>query len=181
MWKTDNNPTLLDFLGPLSIGSESSCKWILNEFEKLFNEAIQTLKTKASSQLKTLKPYFQFFITILRSPTIREKIAEANMHYKLYEALKNHNDSHVFTTYEPEIIEPLITFIKRVVLGNKAKEEELARILKEDLTLLDRHPDNKYIEKFMLPLIKAEPEVPVCLFPFDFGKKQWISDLNIIQ
>ena len=110
---------------------------------------------------------------------MKNKIAATDLHIKVYNVMKD-NDAKavsIFRTTDSEMIRLLLEFIKTVIIGNTAKEQEFVDILKEDLMLLKRQPDNSFLENFFFPMIKSEPEVPVCLYPYDYKNKKWISDL----
>jgi len=183
LYRQGSNISILDFLGPLSIGSTQASKWLISELEPIFNEILSTIKEKPASQLKSLKPYFTFLTTICRNAAIKEKIASNNWHIQLYITLRD-NDSwatSIFKTTDPDILNYLLVFIKNVILGDSAKEDEFVKLLKEDLLLLGKQNDNSFLEHFFLPMIKSEPEVPVCLYPYDFSRKQWIGDIHSVS
>jgi uncharacterized protein YihD (DUF1040 family) len=167
----------------LAIGSLQSSKWLLQEFDAILNKICQMIQKTENDQLKLTKPYFNFLITVARNETLRNKLIARQSHVKIYSLLKDERAkaTTIFRTSDAEILQLLLKFVQSVVLGDSIREDEFSEILKQDLLTLQRYPDNCFLEHFFLPMIKSEPEIPVCLYPYDRQNKKWISDLQSIS
>lgn len=180
IYQDSSNVSLLNFIGPLSISSVYATKWLGNELETIFQQIIKNIENTPNNQLKSLLPYFSFLNTLARSPTLKKKIADLDYHITFYNALKDQtpNATSILRTTDSEILNSVLNFIRKIILGDPIKEEAFIKIIKEDLLSLLNQSDNSFLELFLLPMIKSELEVPVCLFPYSEASKQYIYDLQ---
>ena len=78
------------------------------------------------------------------------------MHIELYNRIKN------VIHQENDITEAVLKLMKKVVLGDAVEEQEMARLLYEDVELLVRRRDPS-LQKLYVGLLGLEQEVMVSL------------------
>ena len=176
----DKKTLYYEFLGPLIIGSSFSAKWFLLHLDEVFTDTLSKLENFSSSNVKTLKYSFTLLNNVSRNDLIKKKMFSNKWHLKLYEGLLNKDSKakHILKETETDIIQLVVDFLKNTILGYPQAEEELAQVLIKDIDLLDSKRDFSFVNNLLIPLLNAETEVPVCLYPVNTETGRIITDLK---
>jgi len=178
-YQKGGKPELLHLFALISIGSNQASKWLVDHLDSIFESIQKLILATPPNQEKSLMPVLVFLNSVIHTETIKKKFLKEKWHLRLFDLFNQQNSSTtVLKTSDPEILNQLNKFLKNVTMDYSDHEEELAKILKKNLLRLTEFNDNSFLENFFLPLIKSEPDVPVCLFPFDYSKKRFIGDLQ---
>ena len=181
MYKTTGHLDLLKLLTLIGVGSTQASKWLLDHIDTIFEKICALISENLASSSKNLIVVFIILNNLVSVEPIKKKFIKENWHIRLLNLFKVDpalSQTKILKTDDPETLKNLNVFLKSVVLDYSDQEEELARVLKDDIVRLKDQADNAFLEHFLLPLLKAEPELPVCLFPYDYSSKQWIGDLQ---
>ena len=180
IYQKEGHLDLLQLLALIGIGSAQATKWLSENIQGIFERICEIIKSTPAGQYKSLTPMFVFLNSVITAEGIKKKFLKESWHLELFNLFKSEdsNATTIFKTSDSEILGYLQTFLKNVTIDYTEQEEELAKILKENFTRLSNQPDNAFLQHFFLPLLKSEAEIPVCLYPFDYSKKQWIGDLQ---
>lgn len=85
----------------------------------------------------------------------------------IYEHIKESDpaelEKRIIKEFKEEFLILLVELILRVSAGNKELEKELADLILKDLETLKTKRDMIFINKLLLPLIRNEKTVPICL------------------
>lgn len=97
---------------------------------------------------------------------VRARLQDEEIPLKIYECIKEAKPveaGRVVKQMSEECLVLLVELILRISAGNAALESKLAQLVIEDMKLLSTHRDMFFVNKVLLPLIKNEQCLPVCV------------------
>eukprot|EP01016_Furgasonia_blochmanni_P004364 TRINITY_DN11693_c0_g1_i1.p1 TRINITY_DN11693_c0_g1~~TRINITY_DN11693_c0_g1_i1.p1 ORF type:complete len:329 (+),score=89.53 TRINITY_DN11693_c0_g1_i1:80-1066(+) len=113
-----------------------------------------------------------------QSTWLRRKITQEGYHVRIYNALKTDDPAAktILKEVDLEVIERVVDLLKTVILGYPKVEEEIAELIKTDLSKLEDRRDLTFVNNYLILLINAEVTVPTCLHPYDPNTKKCITE-----
>lgn len=183
LMKKTSKIAFYDLLAQLIAGFKDANKWFLTKngekLEELLNTLFQHLE-EASTTTETQK-LTKAILQILNGAVsydneLKQYILKKETHLQIYHKMKQSQGVTILKINDLETLGLLVEFIKNVSLGYGQREEKLAEALKQDLSLLETRRDMQYVTQFLIPLLNAETNVPVCLHPYDSHAHKWIIE-----
>ena len=170
-----------ELFSQLVAGYQQASKWFLadNRLEELLETLIQHLEEfeKSPENLKLSKAILQILNgAVSLDDSLKQYVLKKEAHLLIYNKMKQVQGNVILKLNDTETLTLLVDFIKNVALGYAKSEETLAEALKNDLTLLETRRDMQYVTQFLIPLLNAENNVPVCLHAFDSHSKKWLIE-----
>ena len=184
MMKKTSKIAFYELLAQLVAGFQHASRWFLNNdaerLEDLLNILFQHLEELEKGTIDTQK-LSKAILQILNGAVslddnLKQYILKKETHLTIYHKMKQSQGNSILKISEPETLSLLVDFIKNVALGYGKREEKLAEALKEDLSLLETRRDMQYVTQFLIPLLNAEINVPICLHAYDSHAKKWIIE-----
>ena len=108
-----------------------------------------------------------FWINCCVDLKVKARLQNDKLPIKLYQLIKETDlkgqETRVIKEYQEDYLVLLVELILRISAGHKQLEEELTATVIKDLDSLRTKRDMFFINKVLLPLIRNEQTVPVCV------------------
>lgn len=98
---------------------------------------------------------------------VKARLQDDNLPIKLYQLIKETDEkgmeTRIIKEYQEDYLVLLVELILKISAGHKQLEEQLTSTVIKDLDTLRTKRDMFFINKVLLPLIRNEQTVPVCI------------------
>jgi len=124
---------------------------------------------KKDKEMPTAK-ILQFWLNCCAQPIIKEDLNRAKMALILYESLKardTESSDKILKPMSEEVLTLSVEIIKSLVSGQPELEKEFSKIIIKDLDLLTNKRDLDFVNKVLVPVLRMEQVIPICLSPYD--------------
>jgi len=156
------------------VATDKECAKCLLESGILRKELAQGVKEDPINGIP-LSSLLQFWLNCCAQPIVKESLSKDHTAFILYESLKNAD-----TAISPQILKPMseevltlsVEIIKTLTSGQTDLERDISKVLIKDLDLLSSKRDLDFVNKVLVPILRMEQTVPVCLAPYDSDSKR---------
>jgi len=107
------------------------------------------------------------WINLLNDLRIKKTLQTENLPLKIYNFIKEKDpekSGQIIRNLSEDFLALMVELILRISAGNKEIESKLAEVVIADFKYLKQQRDMFYINKMILPLIKNEATLPVCVY-----------------
>jgi hypothetical protein len=94
---------------------------------------------------------------------VKARLQHDKLPLKLYDLLKDASPTKIIKEFPEDYLMLLVEMIMRIATGHKELEDELTNVLIKDLDQLQSKRDMYFVNKVLLPMIRTELTVPVCI------------------
>ncbi len=123
-----------------------------------------------------LSGLLQFWLNCCAQPIVREEFARNKTAFVLYESLKQPAAApatgQILKPISEEALVLAVEIIKLLTSGKAELEREMAKMIIKDLDLLASKRDLDFINKVLVPILRMEQTVPICMLPYDSDTKR---------
>ena len=119
-----------------------------------------------------LAGFLQFWLNCCAQSIVREEFARNRTAFVLYESLKQPSATQILKPISEEALTLAVELIKLLTSGKPEQEREMAKMIIKDLDLLASKRDLDFINKVLVPILRMEQTVPICLSPYDSDTKR---------
>jgi hypothetical protein len=151
------------YLASLLAAQHSQIAWsILQNHKDSLYHLIQPAQIPDDSILAWAK----FWLNTACDRKVRARLQDEEIPIKIYEFIKETKPmeaGRVIKNMSEECLVLLVELILRISAGNTVMESKLAKSVILDMKLLSTQRDMFFVNKVLLPLIKNEDCLPVCL------------------
>jgi len=181
LMKKTHKIAFYELFSQLIAGYQKASIWFLTDhrLEELLDTLLLHLDEyeKSPENLKLSKAILQILNgAVSLDDTLKQYVLKKDSHLLIYNKMKQIQGTTILKISDNETLALLVDFIKNVALGYVKSEETLAEALKSDLSLLETRRDMQYVTQFLIPLLNAEINVPICLHLFDSHSKKWLIE-----
>ena len=165
----------LALLGSLLASTDAQCAEYIVSNKFYLTE----LTSSIPEDMTRAQMLFQFWINCSAYPQLKDILGGQGIAFKIYEGLKKvegeATDQILRKGITEEVLALAIELIKLLVSGRGELEEEMAKILLNDLEVLSSKRDFNFVNNVLVPCLRMELTVPICIYPYDSDTKKWIS------
>ena len=154
--------------------TDPACAQLIYQNKHFLDRLFEALSKK---NFPHTKDYIQFFINCIAEPNLKARIANQRIGMKIYNTLKKDNldkSNQIIKDINTDVLDSVIELMKLLISGFKDLEIEIANVLMEDLNLLANKRDLNFVNKILVPVLRMEETIPVCICPYDSDLKRWI-------
>ena len=148
-----------------------------NEYEKIFIERNST-KFYCEMFINEIDNNLRgknilFLMNVLKNLSYsKEFVIQVRLNdydFRIFDILKNKNklSDTIFLNNNIYFLRNFVKFIRNCISDDKKSHEKLAKILMEDLELSKKKLDKNYVNNVLMPLLKIEKTINVCVHPID--------------
>lgn len=142
-------------------------KNILDSMSSQITDGMLAWRNPKQINNKAAVRWATFWINCIADERVKARFQSDNLPVQLYNLLKEDDpkgmETRIIKEYNEEYLVLIVELILRISAGHKALEEELTKTVIKDLDTLRTKRDMYFINKVLLPLIRNEMTVPVCI------------------
>lgn len=140
--------------------------YILNNWSESLNQLLKWNQPNKIPYQAAIN-WAKFWLNTTADQKVKARLQTEGLPLKLYELLKENDPEdmkvRVIKPFNEEYLILIVELILRITAGNKQIEQQLTNTVISDLATLKSKRDMFFINKVLLPLIKNEETIPVCL------------------
>ena len=144
---------------------------ILQDFNKSLDEILAWTEPKTvNANLFSNVALAKFWLNLTNDHKVKSRLQDMNLPIKLYQMIRclDEKSERIVKEYNEDVLVLLVELILKVSAGHSDLEEKLTKTVLEDLKNLSKKRDLFFINKVLLPLIKNELTIPVCIIDRNF-------------
>eukprot|EP01022_Parablepharisma_sp_SALTPOND_P015993 TRINITY_DN22_c0_g3_i1.p1 TRINITY_DN22_c0_g3~~TRINITY_DN22_c0_g3_i1.p1 ORF type:complete len:4095 (+),score=552.02 TRINITY_DN22_c0_g3_i1:5895-18179(+) len=171
---TDKMDAIKLYLASYIVATDKVCAQSLLDSGILKKEICQGIKEDPVNGI-SLASLLQFWLNCCAQPIVKEELARNRTAFTLYESLKNpttESSSKILKPMSEEVLTLSVEIIKLLTSGQPELEKEMAKLIIKDLDLLATKRDLDFVNKVLVPILRMDQTVPVCLSPYDSDTKR---------
>jgi hypothetical protein len=155
---------------------------ILSQLGSQLTEGILQWKDPKNVNNRLAVRWANFWINLLADPKVKARLQHDELPIKLYELLKEAADAdRIVKPFHEDYLVLIVELIMRTSAGNKELEERLTNTVIQDLELLQKKRDMPFINKVLLPMIRNEMTVPICIAERKGHSGQWAVNVDSLS
>ena len=139
---------------------------ILTETGSQLEELLEWDKPSKIKSTTEATRWAQFWLNIANDQKVKVRLQDMNLPIKLYQLIRekgDENSEQIIQKFDNDYLVLIVELILKISAGHSQLEEQLTKTVIEDLTTLRKKRDMFFINKVLLPLIKNEMTIPVCI------------------
>ena len=159
------------FVSILAAQNSQIANMILRDFSQSLDEILNWTEPKTvNANLFSNVALAKFWLNLANDHKVKSRLQDMNLPIKLYQMIRcqDEKSDRIVKEYNWDVLVLLVELILKVSAGHSDLEEQLTKTVLEDLKSLSKKRDLFFINKVLLPLIKNELTIPVCIIDRNF-------------
>ena len=157
--------------------------YILNNWSESLNQLLKWNQPNKIPYQAAIN-WAKFWLNTTADQKVKARLQTEGLPLKLYELLKENDPEdmkvRVIKPFNEEYLILIVELILRITAGNKQIEQQLTNTVISDLATLKSKRDMFFINKVLLPLIKNEETIPVCLVDQNLSQ-EWSPNIDSLS